>query len=304
MIVISSSVVPDELYPSRDAVARARDVVLGAEHVRVVEAGSSDAFPIVLLHGWGASAYNYRGVIAPLVEAGYRVLAPDLRGHGSSETTLASGLWSRQAIVEWVRRLLDALNVNRCVLVGQSIGGAIALDAAGAIPDRVKAAILLAPIGFTPVRRVRLARWFRWIHPSHTPRWVVSFILRRIYGTRGRWSGVDLEQYWLPLRRADVVSAILQSAREFDFTPRDPVVLDGCRLVIRFGELDRLIPHAAAMRHAARFAGAETEVLPGVGHVPAEEIPGEIAELIVRVANEARGQRPEEQRSDSGLWPT
>jgi len=265
-----------------------REVFLDGERVRIVEAGPPEGFPIVLLHGWGASAYNFRGVIGPLAREGFRVVAPDLRGHGDSETRLPVGAWTRQAMIAWVRQLLDALDVRRCVLVGQSVGGAVALDAAASMPERVSATVLLAPVGFTPVRRVALARWLRWIHPSHTPRWLVSAILRRIYGTRGKWSDRDLDAYWRPLQRPDVVAAILQSAREFDFTPRDPSAYRGSALVIRFGELDRLIPHAAAMRLASRYAGVDAAVLPGVGHVPADEVPDEVNALAARVADKMR----------------
>jgi pimeloyl-ACP methyl ester carboxylesterase len=274
------------LYPTGDPVARARDIMFGTERVRVVEAGPSDGFPIVLLHGWGASAYNFRGLLGPLAAAGFRAIAPDFRGHGLSDTQLPRGAWTRQAMADWVRQLCNVLDVRECVLVGQSIGGAVALDAAAALPDRVRAVVLLAPIGFTPIRRVRLARMFPWVRIPTTPRWIVASILRDIYGTRGRWTEHDLDEYWIPLRRGGVVRGLLQCAREFDFTPRDPGAIRGCRIVVRFGELDRLIPHAAAMGHAVRFEGADVAVLPGVGHVPAEEIPGEIAELIVRVASE------------------
>ena len=263
--------------------ARARDILLGAERARVVEAGPSDGFPIVLLHGWGASAYNFRGLLGPLAEAGFRAIAPDFRGHGLSNTQLPRGAWTRQAMTDWLRQLCDVLGVRECVLVGQSIGGAVALDAAAAMPDRVRAVVLLAPIGFTTIRRVRLARMFPWVPIPTTPRWIVAAILRDIYGTRGHWTEHDLDEYWIPLRRGDVVRGLLQCAREFDFTPRDPDAIRECRIVVRFGELDRLIPHATAMRHAVRFEGADVSVLKGVGHVPAEEIPGEIAELIVRV---------------------
>jgi pimeloyl-ACP methyl ester carboxylesterase len=117
---------------------------------------------------------------------------------------------------------------------------------------------------------------------------MVSVMLRRIYGSRGTWTARDLDEYWLPLRRSDVVGALLQSAREFDFTPRDPesLPLGDCRLVIRFGERDRLIPHRRAVLHARRFQGADIAVLPGVGHVPAEEVPDEVAAIIARVASE------------------
>jgi pimeloyl-ACP methyl ester carboxylesterase len=286
---------PDEPWPAGDPAVVARDIVVAGERVRIVESGQPGNFPVVLLHGWGASAYNFRGILGSLGRVGYHAIAPDLRGHGWSETQFPQGAWSAEAMAGWVKELLDLLGVQRCVLVGQSIGGAVALDAAAMMPSRVVAVVLFAPIGFTPVRRVVLARMFRWLHPSTTPRWVVALILRRIYGRRGRWTDRDLDEYWTPLRRGDVVKAILQSVREFDFTPRDPLqlTLGECRLFIRFGELDRLIPVRAAVTYARRFKSAEVAVLEGVGHVPAEEVPHEVDELIRRVADEARGQRPE-----------
>src|SRR5688572_2734626 len=286
---------PNEPWPAGDRAVAAREIVVAGERVRIVESGAPGDFPVVLLHGWGASAYNFRGILASLGKAGYHAIAPDLRGHGWSETQFPEGAWSSEAMAAWVKELLDFLGVQRCVLVGQSIGGAIALDAAAIMPSRVLALVLLTPIGFTPVRRVVLARWFRWLHPSTTPRWMVAFILRRIYGHRGHWTARDLDEYWTPLRRGDVVKAILQSVREFDFTARNPdkLTLGDGRLVIRFGELDRLIPARAAVAQARRFKSADVAVLDGVGHVPAEEVPDDVAQLIIRVANEARVQRPE-----------
>jgi len=292
---MSGSARSREPYPAGEQAAVARTIQLGGELVRLVESGPATGFPIVLLHGWGASAYNFRSVLGSLGSAGYHAIAPDLRGHGWSETQFPRGAWSSEAMARWVRELLDLLGVDRCVLVGQSIGGAVALDAAAAMPGRVAAVVLLASIGFTPVRRVQLARWLSWVHPSTTPRWIVALVMRRIYGTRGRWSDRDLEEYWTPLRRGDVVKAILQSVREFDFTPRDPrsMQLAGCRLVIRFGERDRLIPARAAVHHARGFRNVDVAVLDGVGHVPAEEVPHEVTELILRVAREVRGQSSE-----------
>lgn len=279
---------PNDAFPAGERSIAAREVSLAGERVRIVEAGDPGAFPVLLLHGWGASAYNFRAILGRLADAGLRAMAPDLRGHGWSETRLPAGAWAADAVVGWVGALLDTLGVSRCVVVGQSIGGAIALDCAVRMPQRVGGAVLLSPIGFTPVRRVLLARWFRWWRPSTTPRWMVAAILRRIYGTRGRWTAHDLQEYWLPLRRGEVVSALLQSAREFDFTLRDPGTVPAGLgpLVIRFGELDRLIPSAAAVAHARRIPGADVAVLPGVGHVPAEEVPDEIATLIERVARD------------------
>jgi len=281
-------ILPDEPYPAHDDNAKAREVVVGGERVRVVEAGTATAPAVVLLHGWGGSAYNFRGVLPLLARSGFHAIAPDLRGHGWSDAISSPGAYSADAMARWVQALLDQLGVERCVLVGQSIGGAIALDAAALMRERVSALVLLAPIGFTRVRRVVLARAPRWLRPSTTPRWAVTWILRRLYGTRGTWTERDADEYWLPLRKREVVNALVQSAREFDFTPRDPQIMNlgDCRLVIRFGELDGLIPHRAATEHARQFSGADVAVLSGVGHVPADEVPDDVARLITHIASE------------------
>ena len=276
-------------YPADDAEVTAREIISGGERVRLVEAGPPDGAAIMLLHGWGASAYNFRDVLPALGRAGYRAIAPDLRGHGWSETQLLPGAWAPKAMAEWVEQLLDTLGIERCVLVGQSIGGAVAMDAASHLRGRISALVLLAPIGFTDLRRITVARalGIRWWHPA-ARRWMVSFVMRRIYGNRGTWTDRDVDEYWAPLKRRGVVAALLQSVREFDFSPRDPrtVILSHCRVVIRFGELDRLIPHDVATAHASRFRHADVAVLKGVGHVPAEEVPDEIIELIVNVEAE------------------
>lgn len=271
-------------YPSGDAVARARELVLGGEGVRVVEAGDAGGDPVLLLHGWGASAYNFRWLLPLLAGEGFHAIAPDLRGHGWSAKPLAPDAYRADAMVEWVRALLDALGVGRALVVGQSLGGAIALDSARALPDRVRAAVLLAPIGFAPIGRVTLARAFgvaRWPAPR-TPRWLVSWILDRIYGDRRRWSERDVDEYWLPLRARETRAAMLQLVAEFDFTPRVPGPVP--RLVIRFGERDRLIPWAAAANRARDWPGADVSVIPGAAHVPAEEAPEEVAAAIARAA--------------------
>ena len=275
-------------YPSNDSTVSARDIVAGGERVRLVEAGPVSGFPIVLLHGWGGSAYNFRHVLPALGSAGLHAIAPDLRGHGGSFAyNLTRGAFTSASMAAWVMALLDELGIDRCVLVGQSIGGAIALDAASILRERVAAAVLLAPIGFTPVRRVLLTHGPAWLYPTISPRWVVRWVLQRIYGSRAQWSERDVDEYWEPLRQPGVVRSILQSAREFDFMPRDPSALQlgDCRLVIRFGELDGLIPYRDAMAHARRFPNADVAVIRGAGHVPAEEVPDEVVKLVRQAAS-------------------
>src|SRR5688572_11046083 len=105
----------NEPYPARDADAKAREVVVDGERLRIVEAGAPGAPAVVLLHGWGASAYNFRGVLPLLARSGFHAIAPDLRGHGWSDTITSAGAYSSEAMARWVMKLLDHLGVDRCV---------------------------------------------------------------------------------------------------------------------------------------------------------------------------------------------
>ena len=79
---MSGLLASDEPYPAHDQTVTSRTIMLDGERVRIVEAGQADAFPVVLLHGWGASAYNFRDILPALGAAGFHAIAPDLRGHG------------------------------------------------------------------------------------------------------------------------------------------------------------------------------------------------------------------------------
>jgi pyruvate dehydrogenase E2 component (dihydrolipoamide acetyltransferase) len=276
---------PEHWYPARDPVARARFVTLASgERVRIVEAGDAGSDLVVLLHGWGGSAYNFRHVLPRLARSGRRAVAADLRGHGLSEKPGAIDAYSSGAMAQHTLMLLDALGTSRATLVGQSMAGAVVLDVTHRAPQRVQGAVLLAPIGFTPIRRVSLARLFRaraW-GPDRVPRWMVTFVLRRVYGARGGWSARDVEELWAALRFPEVVTALFALVERFDWSPRqpDPAGL-AVPLRILFGERDRLIPASRAQAHARSFTGAEVSVVPGAGHLLADEVPDEVADAIV-----------------------
>lgn len=258
----------------------------------MVEAGPASGTPVLLLHGWGASAYSFRRVIPLLTDAGLRALAVDLRGHGLSDRPRTAGAYSAAALVQFVLRVLDRLGIARAVLVGQSMSGAVALDVWFAAPDRVSGAVLLAPIGFTSLRRIAVARLIRarrW-SPDRVPRWVVTLLLRRVYGVRGTWDGGDVDEYWWPLLEARTTAALMSFVSEFDWLPRDTGrACDGAPpLRILLGERDKLISWSRATAWARRMPAVEVTVVPGAGHLLAEEVPDEAVREIVAVS----GGRP------------
>jgi pimeloyl-ACP methyl ester carboxylesterase len=111
--------------------------------------GDEGAPPMVLLHGLTASGANWAPV-APVLASRYRVHAPDLRGHGTSDWP---GEYSFDALVADVVGFLDALALPRVVLVGHSMGGVVAHLLASRYPDRVAALVLEDPPPPVPLHR-------------------------------------------------------------------------------------------------------------------------------------------------------
>ncbi|KAI1735791.1 alpha/beta-hydrolase [Xylaria scruposa] len=91
---------------------------------------------IILIHGFPQTSYQFRHVITPLSEAGYRVLAPDYRGAGGSSKPLTG--FTKSIMAHDLVRLLDALEINERVhVVGHDIGGMVAFALAARHPSRV-----------------------------------------------------------------------------------------------------------------------------------------------------------------------
>ncbi|WP_077035820.1 alpha/beta fold hydrolase [Pelomonas sp. KK5] len=119
-------------------------------HIHYHEAGPADADEaLILLHGSGAGASgysNFKGNYPAFAAAGHRVIVPDLLGYGlSSKPEVAQ--FDLDFFVKGVKGLVDALGLKKVTLLGNSLGGAIALGYALASPDEVKALVLMAPGG-------------------------------------------------------------------------------------------------------------------------------------------------------------
>lgn len=96
--------------------------------------------PVVLLcHGFPETAYAWRHQLAALADAGYRAVAPDLRGYGGTEGPARADQYTLFHLVGDVVALLDALDVPRAVIVGNDWGATLAWQAALMRPDRFRA---------------------------------------------------------------------------------------------------------------------------------------------------------------------
>lgn len=106
------------------------------------DTGPENGAPVLLLHGGGSSSVTWARLTAELTVHGYRVIAPDLRGHGASPRCADYRLLSYHADVA---RMLAELNLGALDVVGHSLGGHIALTVAQQDPARVRRLIVEEP---------------------------------------------------------------------------------------------------------------------------------------------------------------
>ena len=109
----------------------------GTLRVHHLDEGPADAAPVLLMHGEPTWSYLYRHVIPGLVEAGHRVIAPDLVGMGRSDKPTEQSDHTYARHVEWMRQaLFDRLDLRDITYFGQDWGALIGLRLVAADPER------------------------------------------------------------------------------------------------------------------------------------------------------------------------
>jgi pimeloyl-ACP methyl ester carboxylesterase len=245
----------------------------------------------ILLHGFGASLFSWREVTAPLAEFG-TVIAYDRPAFGLTERPLkweGENPYSQDAQIELVIGLMDALGIERAILVGNSAGGTIAMLTALKHPQRVQSLILADPAvyagGGAPA-------WVRPLLRTPQMRHLGPLIARQIQ-TRGpelielAWHDPSkitpeiLEGYQKPLRLADWDKALWEltlASRESGLAERlSELTLP--TLVIT-GDDDRIVPTEQSVRLAEELPNAQLVVIPQCGHLPHEEHPAEFMQAV------------------------
>ena len=152
---------------------------------------------IVFLHGAGGSHHTFRDQWAGL-KGVVRLVIPDLPGHGRSG---GPPLESVDACAAWVADFVKEIGLDRFLLAGHSMGGAIAAEMTWQHPERISHLALLSPAGFGMVpERMRLLRWIPDIlAPLARPlasRAAATLVLGDVYGPDGGWTARDVATVW------------------------------------------------------------------------------------------------------------
>lgn len=272
-----------DMYPAHDPTATALRVTLATgEQVRVVQHGDPHAPPIVLLHGWGCTAYAWRHFAGPLAAAGWRVLAIDQRGHGLSDKPADPACYTRDAMVDHLAATLDAIGIGAAPIIAHSMGGMVGMSLALRAPQRVPRLALLGAVGFGVVDR---AAWTQLMPPSLTgrllpssiPRWAISVALKRSRGEAGLSDGErEVDEYWAPTQFPEFLEAMRLLLHHFRWTPWTPTELASVTqpMLVMFGDRDPVVkPQSVVPTLARMLKTGALVVAPGAGHVLHEERP-------------------------------
>jgi pimeloyl-ACP methyl ester carboxylesterase len=257
--------------------------------ISTMQAGSGE--PVLCLHGLGATKASFLPTIAALADR-HRVIAVDLLGFGESDKPVAAPYDARWFAGSAVA-LLDALGIERAHLVGNSMGGRVAIEAGLRAPERSGRIVLLSP-ALAWLRDRRWAGVVKVLRPELgllqlAPRGLTEGVVRRVVpGATNGWAaaGVDefLRSYLTPRGRAAFYAAarsiyLDKPHGEDGFWPRLAGLSPETLFV--WGKRDRLVP-VSFRKYVQRALPAARHVELDCGHVPQLEAPSATHAAIAR----------------------
>ena len=239
--------------------------------------------PVLLLHGLGGTKASFLPTVAALAPGGRRMIAADLPGFGDSDKPLAAA-YDAKFFSRAVLALLDELGHERVDVVGHSMGGRVALEAAMHAPERFGRVALMTP-SLAWLRERRWAPWLKLVRPElgllqPAPRRAVEGFVRRIIpGARSRFAAAGVDEFLRSYLTARGRAAFYAAARHIYL--EDPAhfwtrlrELEPPALFV-WGRHDPLVP-ASFERHVREAVPRARHVTLSCGHVPQVERPNEL----------------------------
>lgn len=274
-------------------------LTLAGYTTRVLEL-EGDGVPVLMLHGYADSADTWRYALARLARRGRRAVAVDLPGFGGADPLLHEPILPQlDEFAAAAARYLAGRPRQPITVMGNSLGGCVALRLAERYGKQLAGVVAVAPAGLEmsrllhlvqrdPVLRTLLAL------PTPVPSVVLRSAVARLYLRLAfaAPSAIDpavISAFTWHHRRRSSVASYLDIAHRLIPELRDPYRLSDIesRVLLVWGDRDRLVFHRGAERILAAVPGSRLELLEGVGHCPQVEAPDRLVDLLIEFDSDA-----------------
>ncbi len=274
------------------------------------ESGPTDGPPVILLHGWPSDPHDWDGVAPPLAGDGCRVLVPWLRGYGGTSfldpATPRSG--QQAALGADVRDFMDALGIERALLVGYDWGGRGACVCAALWPERVRGLVSIngyniqnIPTAGRPGAAAQEHRhWYQWYFHAERGRAGlqqnrrdIARLLWRLWSPNWQFDDATFDATASSFDNTDFVDVTIQSYRHrYGNAPGDPALEPleqrlaerpsiTVPTIVLHGACDGVGPPEQSANHARHFTGRyERRVVPVAGHFLSRETPDVVVQAV------------------------
>jgi len=256
--------------------------------------------PVVLLHGFPEFSYSWRSQIPALAAAGFRAIAPDLRGYHRSDKPLGIRAYAVDRLIADVATLIERHAGGRTFVVGHDWGGVIAWRLAALRPDLVRKLVVLNAPHPAAWRRVLMNNFGQWLRSAYVlffqvpglPQavlqagdfWLIERTLRRQLQNRRAFSQEDIARYKEALRQPGALTAALNYYRAALRHPgtlfQSPQCSDVPTLLI-WGERDPYLSADLTKGLGRWVKNLQVVRLKGVSHWVQNDRPDEVNRLLI-----------------------
>jgi pimeloyl-ACP methyl ester carboxylesterase len=260
---------------------------------------------VILLHGFPQFSYEYRHLVPALAQAGYRAVAPDMRGFGETSRPSRIEDYALQTLGDDIAALVDAFGEQKAHLIGHEWGGIVSAESALSHPDKVDRLILVNGPPVITLGRAINHSWRQRARSSYVlfyriprlPEWGLTAFHGRVLGlllSDGAFSAEDLAAYRDAICLPRAAWAGLAYYRSIAHTIKDDANrLRGKRItsptLVLWGERDPTLRRDLALRLDGQFTQPPRKVFfPDVGHWVIEARPDEVARLVIEFFDEGR----------------
>ncbi|KAB2918445.1 MAG: alpha/beta hydrolase [Hyphomicrobiaceae bacterium] len=234
---------------------------------------------VIFIHGAGQDHTNWQLPARWFAWHGHSVLAVDLPGHGRSE---GPALRSVADMAAWVGLLMDAAGAERASLVGHSMGGAIAIEAAAALGERISRIALLGTALATPVNEALLTA------ARDAPEKAHQMITAWALGPAAKVGGNPVPGLWmqggsmalLAGNRPGVLHAAFEACNNWKTGPEAARRIR-CPTLVLIGANDAMTPPRIGQELARQIAGSREIIIPNCGHMMMAEAPDAVLDALI-----------------------